>query len=113
MPILLLLTTIALSSAVCGSAADHKAISAAIKGHPHVFGTVFTTTIVGNYADAAVTSAHSDGSVLLVKKNGSWKVLAAGGGAFDVGTMERYGIPAATATKLAREVQQAVCAPPH
>lgn len=112
MPILLLLITIALSSAVCGSAADHKAISAAIKRHGHVVGTVFPTTIVGNYADAAVTSAHSDVSVLLVKKNGSWKVLAAGGGAFDSGTMERYGIPAATATKLAREVQQAVCASP-
>jgi hypothetical protein len=112
MPILFLLTTIALSSAVCDSAADHKAISAAIKRHDHAVGTVFPTTIVGNYADAAVSSANASESVLLVKKNGSWKVLAAGGGAYDVGTMERYGIPAATATKLAREVQQAVCAPP-
>ncbi len=114
MSMLLLLTTVALSSAMCASTADHRAIFAAIMRHDHVVGTVFPTTIVGNYAEAGVSraSGNTSESVLLVKKNGSWKVLAAGRRAYDVGSMERYGIPAATATKLSREVQQGVCAAP-
>lgn len=114
MPVLLLLTTVALSSALCASAADHKAIFTAIMRHDHVVGTVFPVTIVGNYADAGVSraSGNTSESVLLVKKNGSWKVLAAGGRAYDVGSMERYGIPTAAAKKLVRVVHQGVCAAP-
>ncbi len=111
---LLLLTTVALSSAMCAGAADHKAIFAAIMRHDHVVGTVWPTTIIGNYAEAGVqrASGNTSESVLLVKKNGSWKVLAAGGRVYSVESMERYGIPTATATKLARVVQQGVCAAP-
>ncbi len=114
MPVLLLLTTVALSSAICASAADHKAVFGAIMRHDHVTGTVFPITIVGNYAEAGVSraSGNTSESVLLVKKNGSWKVLAAGGRAYNVASMERYGIPRATATTLARKVQQGVCAAP-
>jgi hypothetical protein len=114
MPVLLLLTTVALSSALCASAADHKAMFTAIMRHDHVIGTVYPVTIVGNYADAGVSRASglTSESVLLVKKNGSWKVLAAGGRAYSAGSMQHYGIPAATATKLARMVQQGVCTAP-
>ena len=114
MPVLLLLTTVALSSPLCASAADHKAIFTAIMRHDHAVGTVFPVTIVGNYAEAGVerASGNTPESVLLVKENGSWKVLAVGGRAYNAGSMERYGISAATATKLVRVVQQGVCAAP-
>ncbi len=58
------------------------------------------TSVEGNYAIATWTWGEAGGQAILMKKQGRWQVLSSGGGAVNVDTLKKVGIPEKTARIL-------------
>lgn len=101
--------TLALSSTTCGTPGQRAAITAAVKAH-QPGAMVSTITIAGDYADATVIRyGDIPRDVLLAKRGGAWKTLASSGSAYNLGSLERAGIPPGVAAKLWKELSSGAC----